>query len=409
MSTYELLRIAVRAVLRHRMRALLTALGIIVGVGAFVTMVALGRGASARVKAAVEAMGANVLHVSAGTRSMNGSRSGAGATTSLTEADAAAILREVRGIVHVAPEVESDEQVAWRGQNWRTEVKGTTAAYLTVRSWRVERGNVFDERDLALGHKVCVLGKVVVEQVFGKEDPLGQSLRVGRLDCKVIGVLARRGASISGRDYDDVVLMPITTVRRKLSNLGAAQSDAVERIYMSAASPEDARRAEAAVVALMRQRKNTREGEENDPQVRNLSAAAAVAQETNATMTMLLAGIASVSLVVGGIGIMNIMLVSVTERTREIGIRLAVGAKARFILLQFLFEAVVLTVGGGLVGMALGTAAAQIVTRTAGWPTELGATSYAVGFLFSMGVGVVFGFYPALRAALMDPIQALTD
>jgi putative ABC transport system permease protein len=405
MSFFGLLRIAVKGFSRHRLRALLTTLGIMIGVGAFIAMVALGRGASARVAAQMAAMGSNVLIVRGGGGRFGGVRGGA--TMGLDDSDVEAIRKEADAVRYVAPEVSTNAQVVWGGLNWATQVRGTLPDYVHVRAWNIQRGAFFGQRDVDTANKVCVLGQVVVDQLFGGEDPLGQMIRVRTLNCQVIGILARKGQGGMGQDYDDVVLMPISAVRRKLISAGAAQAQGVERIYLSATSGQDTVRAQEQVQELLRQRKRTTEGDPDDPIVRDMTEFAEAAQEANKTMTLLLAGIAAVSLIVGGIGIMNIMLVSVTERTREIGIRMAVGAKGRHVLLQFLLEAVVLTMIGGLVGVGLGTGAAKLFSQLMEWPTELGLESYGIAVGFSTLVGVVFGFYPAWRASRLDPIEAL--
>ncbi len=408
MSFFGLLRIAIRGCMRHRLRALLTTLGIMIGVGAFVTMVALGRGASAAVNARIAAMGTNVLFAFGGFSSMGGARGGHGsAGNAVNDSDVEAIRKNCDAIQHAAPVVETQAQLVWGGNNWAAPIIGTSPEYIQIRNWTVERGGFFGARDVEAGTKVCVLGQNVVDQLFGGDDPIGQSIRVRTLTCQVIGVMARKGQSGQGQDQDDQVLMPLNTVRRKLFNMGAGQAQALRRIIMSATSAGETHRAQDQVLALLRQRHRTMEGDPDDPQVRDMTEFAQMAQETTKTMTLLLAGIAAVSLVVGGIGIMNIMLVSVTERTREIGIRMAVGAKGRHVLMQFLLEAAVLTMLGGLVGMAIGTGAAKLFSQLMEWPTELGMESYAIGFTFSTLVGVVFGFYPAWRASRLDPIEAL--
>jgi putative ABC transport system permease protein len=405
LSFLGLLKIAIKGFSRHRLRALLTALGIMIGVGAFITMVALGRGASARVASQIAAMGSNVLIVRGGGGSFGGARGGGG--MGLNDADVEAIKKEADTIKFAAPEVSTMAQVVWGGMNWSTQIRGTTPDYVLVRSWAMQRGVFFGQRDVDTANKVCVLGQVVVDQLFGGEDPIGQTVRIRSLNCEVIGILARKGQGGMGQDYDDVVVMPISAVRRKLNNAGASQASGVERIYLSATSAQETSRAQDQVQELLRQRKRTKEGDPDDPMVRDMTEFAEAAQEANQTMTMLLAGIALVSLVVGGIGIMNIMLVSVTERTREIGIRMAVGAKGHHILLQFLLESIVLTMIGGLVGVAIGTGTAKIFSELMGWPTQLGVESYVIAVSFSTLVGVLFGFYPAFRASRLDPIEAL--
>jgi putative ABC transport system permease protein len=434
MSIFGLMRIAVKAFSRHRLRAILTMLGIMIGVGAFVTMVAIGRGASAQVNARIAAMGANVLIAFGGSSFGGGARGGMGSTNSLNDQDVEAIRKDCDAVKWVAGSVESRAQVLWGGSNWSSSVTGTTPDFFQIRDWKIDKGAFFGQRDVDAASKVCVIGAVIVDQLFGGDDPVGQTIRLGAQSCQVIGVLARKGQGGMGQDYDDVVMMPISTVRRKLfsatgrsggggggnsnplassssssssSGAGASNANYVSRIYISAVSANATMRAQTQILELLRQRHHTREGEPDDPMVRDMTEFAQVAQETSRTMTLLLAGIAAVSLVVGGIGIMNIMLVSVTERTREIGIRMAVGAKGHYILLQFLFEAMVLTIAGGLVGMGLGTGAAKLFADTMQWPTELGMESYMIGFSFSTLVGVVFGFYPAWRASRLDPIEAL--
>ncbi len=405
---FALMRLALRGFGRHRLRALLTALGIIIGVGAFVTMVALGRGASAKVNEQVASMGSNMLVAFGGSSMQGGARGGAGSSgAALTDDDVEAIRRSASAVKWAAPIVQTQAQVVWAGSNWFTPVSGTTPEYVDVRAWQVAQGGFFTYEDVEAGSKVCVLGQTVVDQLFGDEDPIGEFIRVRTLTCQVLGVLAKKGQNQMGQDQDDLIVMPISTVRRKLFNAGGAAAQTVNRILLSATSAGETKQAQAQVLGLLRQRHRTQEGEPEDPSVRDLAEFAQVAQETTRTTTMLLASIAAVSLVVGGIGIMNIMLVSVTERTREIGIRMAVGARGRDILSQFLLEAIVLTLVGGLVGMGLGTAAARLISAAMEWPTLLGWQSYAMGFSFSSIVGVVFGFYPAWRASRLDPIDAL--
>jgi putative ABC transport system permease protein len=407
-SVFALFVMAVRGFSRHRLRALLTALGIIIGVGAFITMVAIGSGASAKVSAQIASMGTNMLIASGGTSNAGGVRGGSGtASAALTDDDVDAISRNVPQVRYVAPLVSTNAQVVYGGANWATSITGTTADYLDIRGWRVETGELFTNQDIASAAKVCVLGRTVADQLFGGDDPVGEFVRVRTLSCQVLGVLAVKGQNQMGQDQDDVVLMPYTTVRRKLFNSGAAQANAVSRILMGATSASTTQAAMRGVQELLRQRHRTNEGDPEDPTVRDLSEYAKVAEETTRTTTLLLASIAAVSLVVGGIGIMNIMLVSVTERTREIGIRMAIGARGRDILLQFLLEAIVLTAAGGAIGMAMGTLAARLLANAMGWPALLNVQSYVMSFAFSTVVGVLFGFYPALRASRLDPIEAL--
>jgi putative ABC transport system permease protein len=408
-SFWALLGLAVRGFSRHRMRALLTALGIIIGVGAFITMVAIGSGASAKVSAQIASMGTNMLIAYGGTSNTGGVRGGTASSGSaaLTDDDVDAIARAVSTVRWASPLLSTNAQVVWGGANWATSITGTTPDYLDIRNWSVETGEMFTNQDIQAGAKVCVLGRTVVDQLFGDDDPIGEFVRVRTLSCQVLGILARKGQNQMGQDQDDVILMPYTTVRRKLFNNGGAQSNAVSRILIAATSAGTTQTAMHGVQELLRQRHHTAEGEPEDPSVRDLSEFAKVAEETTRTTTLLLASIAAVSLVVGGIGIMNIMLVSVTERTREIGIRMAVGARGRDVLAQFLLEAITLTIAGGAIGMALGTLAARVLSSVMEWPALLGVQSYVMSFAFSTVVGVVFGFYPALRASRLDPIDAL--
>ena len=377
--------------------------------GAFITMVAIGSGASAKVTAQIAAMGTNMLVASGGASNVGGVRGGAASTASaaLVDEDVDAIAHTVATVRWAAPLVSTQAQAVWGGANWATSITGTSPDYLDIRGWSVEVGEFFTAQDIQSAAKVCVLGRTVAEQLFGDDDPVGEFVRVRTLSCQVLGVLARKGQSQMGQDQDDVILMPYTTVRRKLFNAGGAQANAVSRILMSATAAGTTQPAMRAVQALLRQRHRTNEGDPDDPNVRDLSEFAKVAEETTRTTTLLLASIAAVSLVVGGIGIMNIMLVSVTERTREIGIRMAIGARGRDILVQFLLEAIVLTAAGGVIGMALGTIAARALASAMGWPALLSVQSYVMSFAFSTVVGVLFGFYPALRASRLDPIEAL--
>jgi putative ABC transport system permease protein len=409
MNAWALVRVAVHGFARHRMRALLTALGIIIGVGAFITMVALGSGASAKVSEQIAAIGVNMLIASGGTSNVAGVRGGSGTSGSaaLTDDDVEAIGRSVPSVRWVAPMVSTNAQVVWGGANWATSVTGTSPEYIDIRAWSMASGAFITQQDVQSAAKVCVLGQTVAEQLFGDDDPVGQFVRVRTLSCQVLGVLARKGQSQMGQDQDDLIVLPYTTVRRKLFNAGGAQANTVNRVLMTATSAGTTQEAQREVLALLRQRHHTSEGEPEDPTVRDLSEFTKVAEETTRTTTLLLASIAAVSLIVGGIGIMNIMLVSVTERTREIGIRMAVGARGGDIMAQFLLEAIVLTVAGGALGMALGTAAARLLSAAMQWPTLLGWQSYALSFGFSTATGVLFGFYPALRASRLDPIEAL--
>jgi putative ABC transport system permease protein len=402
-----LFRVALRGFARHRMRSLLTTLGIIVGVGAFVTSVAIGGGAKTQLAEQIAAMGANMLVVVPGSTQQGAARGGAGTSSTLTDDDVQAILRSCPSVKVAAPLVQTQAQAVFAGSNWPTSISGTTPDYLEIRRWALTRGSVFTATDVQSAAKVCLLGATVADQLFGDDDPVGQTVRLRTLSCQVLGVLERKGQNQMGQDQDDIVLMPHTTVRRRLWASGSATVNAVSRIVISAMGPAAIKPAQREVQALLRQRHRTNEGDPADPSIRDLTESSQAREEITRTVTLLLTIFAAVSLVVGGIGIMNIMLVSVMERTREIGIRMAVGAKGGDILAQFLVEALVLTVVGGVLGMALGTGAARVLARVMEWSVLLDLQSYVLGFGFSAGVGVAFGFYPAWRASRMDPIEAL--
>jgi putative ABC transport system permease protein len=404
MNTGRILAIAGRALLRHKLRSFLTMLGVIIGVGAVIAMTAIGAGASARVKATYEQMGSNVLVVRSGSSQAGGVRGGAGSQPTLTWADLEAI-RELSLVRAAAPLVNAGAQVAAEGQNWNTQVQGTTAEFFAIRNWTVASGTLFDENDVRSGAKVALVGQTVVQNLFGSlAEPVGQVLRIGSVPYEIVGALAPKG-STGFNDQDDVVIVPVSTFRAKLQ--GALQQYIGGTVQVSAVSSEEARAAEEQITTLLRARHRIREGQPDDFTVRNLAELATAQREGAQTMTSLLAGIALVSLVVGGIGIMNIMLVSVTERTREIGLRMAVGAKPRSILTQFLVEAVALSVAGGFVGTTAGLGAAAWLAARFEWPMLVQPTIVAVAVAFSAVVGVAFGMWPALKASRLDPIQAL--
>jgi putative ABC transport system permease protein len=399
------LAVAVRALLRHKLRSFLTMLGVIIGVGAVIAMTAIGSGAAARVQASFEQMGSNLLVVRSGASQMGGARGGAGSQPTLTWGD----LEAIRGLSTVraaSPVLTTQAQVLADGQNWSTSVQGTTPELFGIRNWRLAAGTAFDHHDDATGAKVAVLGHTVAHNLFGPYvDPVGQIVRVRQVPFVVVGVAAPKGPSGFGHDQDDVVFVPARTFRAKLQ--GGLQQYISGVISVSAISAADATRAQEQIESLLRTRHRIREGAPDDFTVRNLSEIATAQQEGARTMTSLLAGIALVSLVVGGIGIMNIMLVSVTERTREIGLRMAVGAKPRSILMQFLVEAVTLSMAGGLLGTAAGLGAAGYLVSRFGWPMLVQPQIIALAVVFSAVVGIVFGMWPAMKASRLDPIQAL--
>jgi putative ABC transport system permease protein len=397
---------ALRALRRNKLRSALTILGIVIGVAAVIAMVGVGRGATRRVTDFIGSLGDNLLFVVPGTTTWSGARSGWGGRTNLTRGDAEAILRECPSVRDVTWERREVAQVVYGSENWSTVVRGTTPSYEQVAKVALQSGAFFDERDLRSGARVAVLGTTVVDQVFGPgQDPLGAVVRIKDVPFSVVGVLARKGQSGWGHDQDDVVLVPFTTSERRLSRSPFAGR--VETILVSARSQALAATAAEEIEALLRERHRLRDDQDSDFTVRNLQEVAETAQSVMGVMTTVLLAVSSISLLVGGIGIMNILLVSVTERTREIGIRMAVGAKSRHILLQFLVESMVLSVIGGVFGIALGIGATIAVSRFAGW-APLHSPDVVLGaVLFSAAVGVFFGFYPARQASRLDPIAAL--
>ncbi len=392
-------RVALRALSRNTMRSLLTALGMIIGVAAVITMVSIGNGAKVQVEAQVAAMGQNLITVMPGSFSSGGMRGGFGSSASLTPEDSEAIAAEVPNIDGLSPEVRDRNQVLANGLNWNTNVNGVGPDYPYVRNWPMASGAMFTDQDVKGLAKVAVVGKTVVDQLFPNEDPIGQTLRIRNLPFRIVGVLSPKGFSVFGSDEDDVVLIPYTSHMRRVS-----RRTSISMIRIQAATPEKIDNVKLGVEDLLTQR---RRGREPDFTVRTQEEIAAAATQTNKTMTSLLAGIAGVSLIVGGIGIMNIMLVSVTERTREIGIRLAIGAHGRDVLTQFLIEAILLSSLGGLVGVALGVAGSQFISNYNGWPVVVPTLWIGISVAGSAFVGIISGFYPAYKAAQLDPIDAL--
>jgi len=393
------LLVALRALRRNTMRSMLTALGMIIGVAAVITMVSIGNGAKAQVEAQVASLGQNVITVFSGSMSSGGMRGGWGSAPTLTIEDAEAIEREVTGIVGVSPEVRDRNQVLANGLNWNTSVNGESPSYPDIRSWKIANGAMFSEQDVRSVAKVCVIGKTVADQLFANSDPVGQTLRIRNIPFKILGVLDAKGFNLFGQDQDDTVIVPYTSHMKRLS-----RRTNISSILIQAASAEVIDKVQKDITEVLTQR---RKGREPDFTVRNQVELAQTATATTQTMTLLLAAIASVSLLVGGIGIMNIMLVSVTERTREIGIRLAIGAHGSDVLMQFLIEATILSSLGGVIGILLGIGSSQLVSHLNGWPVLVSTASVVIAFVFSAAVGMFFGFYPARKAAQLDPIDAL--
>ncbi len=400
------LKVALRALARNKMRSFLTILGVVIGVAAVIAMVAIGDGAKARVEATFAAMGSNMLIVMNGSSGGGGAMGGFGSQPTLSWDDLKAIQTELTSIRDAAPVLRSSAQLLSEDANWGSSVQGTTPAFLRVRSWDVASGAVFTQSDVDGGAKVALLGQTVVDKLYGTNaNPVGQIVRIKNVPFTVVGVLARKGQSPFGQDYDDVVLVPVTTFQQKIA--GGLKSYITGVIMVSAISADATQRAQAQIRELLRDRHRLSVDADDDFNIRNLSEIASARQEGTKTLTTLLAAIAAVSLLVGGIGIMNIMLVSVTERTREIGVRMAVGARARDIQLQFLVEALTLSMAGGLVGVGLGLGIAWRLAASFGWSVLVRPDIILLAVGFSGLVGVAFGFYPALKASRLDPITAL--
>ena len=402
MRYLAIIKIAFRALRRNKMRTVLTMLGIIIGVGAVIAMVALGRGAKAQVAARIASLGQNTLMVFSGSINRGGVFSGFGGAGTLTVEDAEAIEKEVPGVAAISPEVRTGGQIMAGNNNWSTEGRGEDVSYLEIRQWELAEGSMFTEVDVRSAGKVCVLGKTTADKLFPNEDPIGQTIRIRNVPMKVLGVLKAKGVSMFGSDQDDTLIMPYTTAMKRFSGVTTLRT-----INVQASTSDEVTAVQNGITELLRQRHRIQPGRDDDFMIRNPQEFAEAQNATAETMTALLAGIAGVSLLVGGIGIMNIMLVSVTERTREIGIRMAVGARGRDILLQFLIEAVTLSSIGGILGIALGVGGARMLTVLKNWATQVSADSVIIAFIFSAAVGIFFGFYPARKASQLDPIDAL--
>jgi putative ABC transport system permease protein len=402
LSLEELLTVGLQALSRNRMRSALTVLGIVIGVGAVIATLAIGQGAREAVQANIRALGANTLTVMPGTITAGGARGGMGSITTMTVEDAEAIRRECPTVQAVAPGVRIVAQVVYGANNWSTQVQGTTADFPLIRQWPLERGVFITDSDVRGAAKVCVIGSNVAQQLFGSADPVGNVVRVKDVPFRVVGVMTTKGGQGFGGNQDDIVLIPLTTAQRKLMGITHVNS-----IAISAVSESEVDLAVEQITDLLRQRHRIRPGGDLDFFIFTQKEISSSAEATSKVMTSLLASIAAVSLLVGGIGIMNIMLVSVTERTREIGIRRALGARRRDIMMQFLTESAFLSLAGGALGVALGVGAATLVTQIARWPTIIQPASVILAFGFSTAIGLFFGYYPALRASSLDPVEAL--
>ncbi len=405
MNILRTARVAVRALARNKMRSFLTALGIIIGVGAVIAMVSIGEGAKRGIEDRFASMGTNLLFVSPGSRNVRGVHSGFGAYTTLKEDDAEAILAQCSAVKYISPSVNARAQVVYSNKNWNTSIQGTGSWYPEVRKWPVAEGTYFDDAQVKAAAKVCVLGSEVKKNLFEDAEALGQVIRIKKIPFKVLGVLESKGESGGFFNRDDMIAIPYTTAMRRLQGI-----DYIQSIDVSAVSADRMKEAVSEIEDVLRVRHRIAPGAEDDFQVRNMADISEQAAASTQIMTLLLGSIASISLLVGGIGIMNIMLVSVTERIREIGIRLAVGAREKDILLQFLTEAIVLSVLGGLLGVAFGIGASKLIKHISifsSFNTAVSGQSVILAFAFSAAVGIFFGFYPARKASRLDPIEAL--
>ena len=396
------LRIALRALARNKLRAFLTMLGIIIGVGAVIAMVAIGEGAKATIRSQIASLGTNVLIVLPGTSIQGGVRTGAGGVNTLVAGDARAIMRELPAVSFASPVLRRNEQVVAGNLNWFTLTQGVAPEMQQIREWQLDDGRFLHDGDVESAAKVAVVGETVVRQLFGNDDPVDAVIRIRNIPFRIVGVLAPKGQTSQGTDQDDTIMIPYTTMQKRLMRTTSVQS-----IVVSAVSADRVQEAQEQIAALLRQRHRIGPDREDDFYIRNLSDIAEAASSSARVMAVLLGTVASISLLVGGIGIMNIMLVSVTERTREIGIRMAVGARGTDIMLQFLVEAVVMAATGGVIGILLGIGSSEVLNQWAQWPTHISPAIVAIAFCFSAAVGIFFGFYPARKAANLDPIDAL--
>ncbi len=405
MDLLQTLKIALRALRTNKMRSFLTMLGIIIGIAAVIAMMAVGAGARHVIAQQIASIGSNIILVIPGSTTSGGIRIGTGASQTLTSDDVKAIMAECPSVETAAPTVRSTAQVVFGNMNWSTIIMGSTPEMFDIREWPTISGRGFTRQDVDGAAKVCLLGQTVAENLFGAADPVGKVVRIKKVPFTVVGLLERKGQSPQGTDQDDVIFVPLTAAQRKL--VGSQFPNTVGAVLVKAKGEELLDKAESEVQSLLDQRHRITGAKEPDYSTRNLSEILAVAEQSSRAMSLLLGAVASISLVVGGIGIMNIMLVSVTERTREIGIRMAIGARKGDILLQFMTEAVLLTMIGGLIGICIGAAGATVVSGILSWPTLISIESVAIAFFFSGAVGIFFGFYPARKAAGLNPIDAL--
>lgn len=397
---WSTIKLAISAIGRNLMRSILTILGIVIGVAAVISMVTIGGGATTQITQEITSLGSNLLILRPGMRGRHGGVQMSAEPFTLS--DAKAIEDEITGIAGVTPVASTPTIAVYGNENWSTNIMGTDNEYLSIRAWELQSGRPFTDRELTGGKLSCILGSTVVEELFGYQDPLGAKIRLGSASCTVVGVLGSKGESTFGMDQDNLILMPIKALHRRI--LGNTD---VGSIYISAQSELTSPQVQEDIIELMRQRRNIRAGDEDDFELNDMAQIASTVESTTGILTAFLGAVAAISLLVGGIGIMNIMLVSVTERTREIGIRLAIGALGREVLLQFLIESIMLSLFGGIIGIGLGLGLAAFIAPILGVPFVFDATIVLIAFLFSGAVGVIFGFFPARRAAMMDPIDAL--
>jgi len=406
MKSKDLIRFAASAIAAHPMRSALTSLGVVIGVAAVVMMTSIGLGAQQRVMSAISSLGSNLIIVSPAASRQGFAAQAAGSDISITGADAEAIAKQVEGVSAVAPSVRGQAQLAAEGTNWNSRIEGVTPDYLVARDLTIGQGRMFDDREARQGRTVAVIGTTVARELFGDADPLGKRVRVGSSPFQVVGVLTAKGQSGFGQDQDDIVLGPLPAVRSRVVGR-RVKGDTVQTIYIKAASEDDLSRVQEDATTLLRERHRIREGEDDDFQAQNMASILQASQAATATFTILLAAVAAVSLVVGGVGIMNIMLVAVTERTREIGLRMAVGAKRSDILIQFALESVALSLAGGILGLLIGIGGALLIAKLGSWPMAIPSWAAPLSLGFSMAVGLVFGAYPSWQASRLDPIEAL--
>ena len=402
MDLISILRLAMRALARNKMRSILTMLGIIIGVGAVIASVAVGEGASEQIQQQISNLGDNMVWVEAGGRAVNGVRTGSRGTKTLVMGDVKAMQQQVPLVYNCSGHVDGPVQIVYGNQNWFSQARGVSPEFLQVRRLGIERGDSFSQDDVDHSANVCLLGQTIVDNLFGSADPVGQTIRIQNLPMRVIGVLTPKGQSPTGQDQDDTLIVPLTTMQKKIRGI-----DWLDDIMCSATSPTAIKPAEQQITSLLRERHHLRVDEDEDFNLRHPAEIASARAESQKIMTILLASIASVSLLVGGIGIMNIMLVSVTERTREIGLRLAIGANESDVRMQFLGEATLLSLMGGALGVIIGVAGSMTISTTLRWPTRIPVEALLVAVIFSAAVGVFFGFYPAYKASHLDPIEAL--